>query len=96
MKISDMFERNGRMSHTKTLMMIGGLTSTWAIIHVTLKGTLTADMLGLYLGALVLGTIGSKATTSYEVTKTRDIDSRKTVSAKPDADSLDPKGGVQW
>ena len=95
MKISDMFERNGRMSHTKTLMMIGGLTATWAIIHVTLKGALTADMLGLYLGALVLGTLGSKGVTSYEVTRTRDIDTRKSVSAKPEDEPKVPKG-AEW
>jgi hypothetical protein len=99
MKVADMFERNGRMSHTKTLMMIGGLTSSWAIIYVTLHGTLSADMLGVYIGALVIGTIGSKGVSSYDNYKSKEIDAKWSSKAKPDDDDDAPytKGAkAQW
>lgn len=84
MKFSDMFERNGRMSNTKTMFVVAGITSTWAIIHVTLNGGLTEGLLAVYLGALGLTVNASKGITTYEKTKTLDIETQKQAKAKPD------------
>lgn len=65
MSIKDIIERNGRMSHSKSAYIIGVLVSSWAVVHMTLVGTLTADMLLFYLGATVLGSLGSKVADKY-------------------------------
>lgn len=89
MKFSDMFERNGRMSNTKTAFVIASATSTWAIIYVTLNGGLTEGLLAVYLGALGLTVNASKGITTYEKTKTLDIETAKKARAKPEDDFWD-------
>lgn len=66
MKLLDVIERNGRLSHTKTSYIIGVLVSTWIVIHAELNHTLTPDMFLYYSGILMLGTIGSKGVDAYK------------------------------
>jgi hypothetical protein len=47
---ADMITKDGRaVSLTKILQLIGGLTSTWIMIKLTLTGGLTEALFGLYL-----------------------------------------------
>jgi amino acid transporter len=47
---ADMVTKDGRaVSLTKVLQLIGGLTSTWIMIKLTLTGGLTEALFGLYL-----------------------------------------------
>ncbi len=47
---SDMITKDGRsVSLTKVLQLIGGLTSTWIMIKLTLTNGLTEALFGLYL-----------------------------------------------
>lgn len=47
---ADMITKNGRaVSLTKVLQLIGGLTSTWIMIKLTLTNSLTEPLFGLYL-----------------------------------------------
>jgi len=47
---ADMFTKDGKtVSLTKVLQFIGGITATWAMIKLTLTGTLTAELFGVYL-----------------------------------------------
>ena len=46
----DMLTRDGtKISATKVLQLVGGVVGTWIIIKVTLQGTLTWDLFGIYL-----------------------------------------------
>ena len=47
---ADMITKNGKtVSLTKILQLVGGITSTWVIIKLTLNGTLAMDMFAVYL-----------------------------------------------
>jgi uncharacterized membrane protein YeaQ/YmgE (transglycosylase-associated protein family) len=47
---ADMITKDGRaVSLTKVLQLIGGITSTWIMIKLTLTGGLTEALFGLYL-----------------------------------------------
>jgi hypothetical protein len=47
---ADMITKDGRsVSLTKILQLIGGLTSTWIMVKLTLTGGLTEALFGLYL-----------------------------------------------
>lgn len=47
---ADMITKDGRsVSLTKILQLIGGMTSTWIMIKLTLTGGLTEPLFGLYL-----------------------------------------------
>lgn len=47
---SDLITKNGiSVSLTKVLQLIGGLTATWVIIKLTLSGSLSEAIFGLYL-----------------------------------------------
>ena len=47
---ADMLTKNGKtVSLTKVLQLIGGITATWVIVKMTLTGTLTESIFGLYL-----------------------------------------------
>lgn len=47
---TDMITKDGKsVSLTKVLQLIGGLTSTWIMIKLTLTGGLTEALFGLYL-----------------------------------------------
>lgn len=47
---ADMFTKDGRsVSLTKVLQFIGGVTSTWIMVKLTLTNNLTESILGLYL-----------------------------------------------
>ena len=47
---ADMITKNGRsVSLTKVLQLVGGVTSTWVIIKLTLSGTLAMEMFAVYL-----------------------------------------------
>ena len=47
---ADIITKDGRsVALTKVLQLIGGLTSTWIIIKLTLTGGLTEALFGLYL-----------------------------------------------
>ncbi len=47
---ADMITKDGKaVSLTKILQLIGGLTSTWIMIKLTLTGGLTEALFGLYL-----------------------------------------------
>jgi hypothetical protein len=47
---ADMITKDGKTaSLTKVLQLIGGLTATWIMIKLTLTGTLTESLFGLYL-----------------------------------------------
>lgn len=47
---ADMITKDGRaVSLTKVLQLVGGVTSTWIMIKLTLTGGLTEAILGLYL-----------------------------------------------
>ena len=55
---ADMLTKDGRsVSLTKVLQLIGGVTSTWIMIKLTLQGGLTEALFGLYL-AYVAGVEG--------------------------------------
>lgn len=55
---ADMITKDGQaVSLTKILQLIGGLTSTWIMIKLTLTGGLTETILGIYL-AYVAGVEG--------------------------------------
>ena len=43
---------NGSASLTRILQLTAGVTGTWVIIKITLAGTLTYDMFGIYLAAM--------------------------------------------
>lgn len=43
---------NGSASLTRILQLAAGVTGTWVIIKITLAGTLTYDMFGVYLAAM--------------------------------------------
>ena len=48
--LTDMITKNGRsVSLTKVLQLIGGITATWVIMHLTMNNTLTESVFGLYL-----------------------------------------------
>lgn len=47
---ADMITKDGKaVSLTKVLQLVGGLTSTWIMIKLTLTGGLTEALFGLYL-----------------------------------------------
>lgn len=47
---ADMFTKDGRkVSSTKVLQFIGGISSTWFIVKTGLQGTLTPEIFGIYL-----------------------------------------------
>jgi len=47
---ADMITKDGRaVSLTKVLQLVGGITSTWIMIKLTLTGGLTEALFGLYL-----------------------------------------------
>jgi len=47
---ADLITKDGRgVSLTKVLQLIGGITSTWIMIKLTLNGGLTEALFGLYL-----------------------------------------------
>lgn len=47
---ADMITKDGRtVSLTKVLQLVGGVTSTWIMIKLTLQGGLTEALFGLYL-----------------------------------------------
>lgn len=47
---ADMLTADGRkMSLTKVLQLIGGMTATWTMIALTLSGGLTETLFGIYL-----------------------------------------------
>lgn len=47
---ADMITKDGeRVSMTKVLQLVGGLTATWIMIKLTLTGGLTEALFGLYL-----------------------------------------------
>ena len=47
---ADMITKDGRtVSLTKVLQLLGGATATWVIIKLTLQGTITESVLGIYL-----------------------------------------------
>lgn len=47
---ADLITKDGRsVSLTKVLQLIGGITATWIMIKLTLSGTLTEALFGLYL-----------------------------------------------
>jgi hypothetical protein len=47
---ADMLTKNGKtVSLTKVLQLIGGITATWVIVKMTLTGSLTESIFGLYL-----------------------------------------------
>ena len=60
------FMRDGELSHTKLLTLLSFPVSTYVIILYASRGTLTAELLGVYAGAYVLGAIGSSATNAYQ------------------------------
>jgi hypothetical protein len=48
--LTDMLTKNGTsVSLTKVLQLVGGMTATWVIMHMTMNNTLTESVLGLYL-----------------------------------------------
>lgn len=47
---ADMITKDGRaVSLTKVLQLVGGITATWVVIKLTVGGTLTEAILGIYL-----------------------------------------------
>lgn len=82
MNIKDIIERNGRMSHTKSAYVIGVLVSSWAVIYMTLHKTLTADMMLFYLGATVVGSLGSKAAEIYGLRKEPKVDDTYSLGSR--------------
>lgn len=63
--IKEFFMRDGQKSHTKLLTILSFPPATGIICLYAWRGTLDAEMLGVYLGAYVLGAIGSSATSAY-------------------------------
>lgn len=59
------FVRDGELSHTKLLTMLSFPVSTYVVLLYAFRGTLTAELLGVYVGAYVIGAIGSSATSAY-------------------------------
>ena len=48
--MTDMLTKNGNsVSLTKVLQLVGGITATWVIMHLTMNSTLTESIFGLYL-----------------------------------------------
>lgn len=81
---ADMITKDGRaVSLTKVLQLVGGMTSTWIMVKLTLAGGLTEAILGIYL-AYVAGVEGySKyvsAKYNYSETSVRDATA---LSSKP-------------
>lgn len=47
---ADMFTKDGKsVSLSKVLQFIGGITATWIMVKLTLAGSLTESIFGLYL-----------------------------------------------
>ena len=85
---ADMFTKDGRsVSLTKVLQLIGGLTSTWIMVKLTLTNGLTESLFGLYLtyvGAIEGYSKYVAAKYNYSETSVRD-------AKTPDADDAPPK-----
>lgn len=60
------FMRDGEPSHTKLLCLLSFPPATLVICLYAWRGTLEAEMFGAYIGAYVLGAIGSSATNAYQ------------------------------
>lgn len=100
---SDMLTKNGKsVSLTKILQLIGGITSTWIVIKLTISNTLTESIFGLYLAYVGAVEGYSKYLaarynyTEYSVKEPRPEvnkgstpeDTRPAASAKPDLTDL--------
>jgi len=63
--MKELFMRGGKLSHSKTLIILSWVVATiWGSIKLY-KGILTDDFVSYYLGAFVLNVIGASATTAY-------------------------------
>lgn len=63
--MKELIMRGGKLSHSKLLVICAFAIASFTIVTYTLSGALTADLLGVYLGAFVANAIGSSATTAY-------------------------------
>jgi hypothetical protein len=45
----DLVSRNGKLSTTMILQLVGGAVGTWVVVKMTATGTLTWDMFAIYL-----------------------------------------------
>lgn len=96
---ADMITKDGRaVSLTKVLQLVGGMTSTWIMVKLTLAGGLTEAILGIYL-AYVAGVEGySKyvsAKYNYSETSVRDatpLSSKPLKSTEPPNEPDEPSG----
>ena len=83
---ADMITKDGRVvSLTKVLQLIGGLTSTWIMIKLTLTGGLTEALFGLYLtyvGAIEGYSKFVAAKYNYKETSVKDASDSKTPKAE--------------
>ena len=68
------FIRNGELSHTKLLTILSFPVSTYVVVLYAFRGTLTAELLGVYVGAQVIGAIGSSVTSAYSQRSKRNRD----------------------
>lgn len=87
---ADMFTKDGRkVSATKVLQFFGGLTATWVIVKMGLQGTLTAEILGVYLAYTASIEGFSKfisAKYNYTETSVKDATPPPEVQENPPAD----------
>jgi hypothetical protein len=87
---ADMITKDGRsVSLTKVLQLIGGLTSTWIMVKLTLTGGLTEALFGLYLtyvGAIEGYSKFVAAKYNYKETSVKDAGDSDDTPPKP------PKG----
>lgn len=81
---ADMITKDGKTaSLTKVLQLIGGLTATWIMIKLTLTGTLTESLFGLYLtyvGAIEGYSKFVAAKYGYAEKSIKDVSSEPTVA----------------
>jgi hypothetical protein len=90
---ADMLTKDGRaVSLTKVLQLIGGLTSTWIMIKLTLTGGLTEALFGLYL--TYVGAIEGYSkfvAAKYNYSETSVKDAKAATGPMPKPPDLDDK-----
>lgn len=81
---ADMITKDGRsVSLTKILQLVGGITATWIVIKLTLTGTLTEAVFGLYLTY-----VGAIEGYSKFVAAKYNYNEKSVKDAQPDAQPL--------
>lgn len=67
----DLVAEDGKLSSRKFMEFGAWVAATIAFVVMTIRGTLTEGIIGLYLGAFILGRLGGQITHTMSATMTR-------------------------